>query len=390
MNFEKLKEYLDSLESEFGIHGVDCKVTKGNETVFRHMAGHSDYDGKVGVSDNDLYYIYSATKVITMVSVMQLVEQGKIALEDEVSKYLPEYSQMDVVEDFAVGEWPFEWPKPEDKTHKAKNTIRIIDLMTMTSGLSYDTESYAIEELKRKTNNKATTRETVAAIAEMPLICEPRTRWAYNLGHDVLAGVVEVVSGEKYGDHLRKHIFEPLGIKEMYFHLNDAQKARLSAQYVSDFETKEIVPVENTNRFKLTENYESGGAGLACTVDAYSTFIQAISNNGVGVNGNRIISKESIDRIRENFLHGQMLEDFMKSGKKGYGYGLGVRTLIDNSESKSPIGEFGWDGAAGAYVLIDPINNISIYYAQQVLGCLSAYYTIHPKIRDLTYEALGI
>ena len=390
MGFEKLTEFLDSLKGEFGIPGVDCIVTKDYEVVFRHMSGYSDYDGKVMVSDKDLYRVYSATKVVTMVSVMQMIEQGKINLEDDVSKYLPEFANMRVVKDFAVGKWPFEWPKPDDETHPAKNTIRIVDLMTMTAGLSYDTDYYSIKKLRGKSDNHASTREMVAAMAEMPLICEPRTRWSYGLGHDVLAAVVEVVSGQKFGEYLENYIFKPLEINDMHFRLDDNLKKRLSAQYAADFETRKIGPVENVNRYQLTKNYESGGAGLACTVDSYSRFIGALCNNGVGFNGNRILSKESIDKMRKNFMQGQMMEDFKKTRKVGYGYGLGVRTLIDESKSKSPLGEFGWDGAAGAYVVVDPVNHISIFYVQQVLGCIEAYDTIHPKIRDLTYEALDL
>ena len=139
----------------------------------------------------------------------------------------------------------------------------------------------------------------------------------------------------------------------------------------------------------ITERYESGGAGLVGTVDAYSTFIDALCNGGVGANGCRILSEESVRMFMVPYTTGQMSADFAVTGKTGYEYGLGVRVLVDGTVSKSPVGEFGWDGAAGAYVLVDPVNKISIFYAQHVVGYPKAFSEIHPVIRDLAYECMG-
>lgn len=388
MSFEKLASYLDSLEKEFGVPACDCMVVHGHKTVFRHGAGFSDTGRTKPVSPNDLYHIYSASKVITCTAVMQLLEQGRIALTDTVDTYLPEFAVMRVLTEMPT---PPMFLIPDDaKTVPAKNKITIHNLMTMTSGLSYNTRSKEILELAEKTNGQATTREMIGAIARMPLVCEPGTRYVYSLSHDVLAAVVEVVSGMKFSQYLQTHIFAPLEITDMYFHLTPPLTARLSAQYTGSFESKEIRPTQSINTYRLTENYESGGAGLACTVDAYATFVDALCNNGVGKNGNRILGKESIDLMRKNHLTDQQLEDFKRGGKVGYGYGLGVRTLIDNENAKSPIGEFGWDGAAGAYALIDPDNGLGIFYAQHILMFIDVYFKIHPTIRDLTYEALGL
>jgi len=126
-------------------------------------------------------------------------------------------------------------------------------------------------------------------------------------------------------------------------------------------------------------------------VDEYSKFAAAMANGGVGATGKRILTPQSIDLMRRNRLNEQQLRDFRVSPSKNcYGYGLGVRTLVDESGAKSPLGEFGWDGAACCYVLMDPKNRIGIFYAQQVLGMLIAYEEIHPTIRDLTYEALQL
>jgi CubicO group peptidase (beta-lactamase class C family) len=387
MDFTKLTTYLNTLEEKYGVHGLDCKLMKEHKTVYRYMTGHSDYDLTVPVSENDLYEVYSCTKIITMTAVMQLIEQGKIGLYDELKKYLPEFTDMRIATDFILGEWPFNWPTLASPLAPVKNQILIHDLMSMKAGLSYDVASEAIQEKKRETGNKAGTREMIKAIARMPLLCEPGTRYSYALGHDVLAAVVEVMSGMTFSQYLKKNICDPLTITEMYFRVPESEKHRISAQYMKDMQTGVIAP-HSGMIFRLSDAYESGGAGLACTVDAYSMVLDALANNGVGATGARILKPESIRTMSKNWLTDQQLEDFKKSGKVGYGYGLGVRTLIDGTCSKSPVGEFGWDGAAGAYALIDPINHISIFYAHEILGMITAYSEIHPAIRDLAYEAV--
>jgi len=384
-----LTQYLDTLENKYEVHGLDCKVMRGHAVLYRHMAGHSDYAMTKPVSNSDLYDLYSCTKVITMAGVMQLVESGKLGLDDELSRYLPEFETMYVAKDFQIGDWPFEWPTQSSPLARAQNPILIHQLMSMTAGLSYDVFSESIQQIREQTNDRASTREIVRAIAKMPLIAEPGTRYSYALGHDVLATVIEVVSGMSFGAYMHKHIFAPLGLAEMFYQVPEEQKGRLFAQYRADFETGEMTQCPDMI-FRLSAESESGGAGLTCTVDSYSVVLDALANGGVGANGARILQPESIDLLRENRLNAQQMEDFSRAGKVGYGYGLGVRTLVDGACSKSPVGEFGWDGAAGAYALADPKNGVSIFYAHQILGMITAYSEIHPTIRDLAYEAMEL
>ena len=389
MGFEKLSEYIDSLDEKYGIYNADCLIKKDGEIVYRHMMGHSDYERTVPTCEQDIYFLFSATKVITMTAALQLIEQGKIHLYDPVGKYLPEYEVMRVLDrEFPVGVFPVEMPKKNEASHLASTQMRIIDLMSMMAGMTYDIASEAIREVIEKTNGQAGTRELIRAMAEMPLIYEPGSRWGYSLGHDVMAAVIEEVSGEKFSAYLQKHIFAPLGVNDMYFVLPEGRE--VAALYGFDWEKQIIQPVPQKNMYKLTENYESGGAGLMGTVEAYSKIIDALANGGVGETGARILSEESIRLFMQGVTHDKSQEDFEKSGKGAYSYGLGVRVKNSMESGRTPIGEFGWDGAAGAYVLVDPINHISIFYAQHVMGFGEAYFTIHPQIRDLAYEAMGL
>lgn len=388
MGFERLTAYLDSLEERYGVPGADLKITRGHELVYRHMVGHRDYEKQIPVSSEDMYNIYSGSKPITMAGVMQLVEQGKLGLEDRLEEYLPEFAHMRYAPDFKFA-FPLTWPNETFRLVDATRPMIIRDLMSMTAGMSYDLDAAPIKEVIERTSGEASTREVVAAMAKMPLLSEPGTHFSYALSHDVLAVVMEVITGQRFRDYMRENIFEPLGIRRMYYQVPEEEKTHLSAQYAKNWDTGAIAP-DYSMAYRLTKNYDSGGAGLVTCVDEYSKFTEAMANGGVGATGNRILKPESIALMSRNWMNDVQLKDFQISGKVGYGYGLGVRTLIDDSKSRSPIGEFGWDGAAGCYVLIDPKNRVGLFYAQEILGMLEAYNEIHPTIRDLAYEGMGL
>ena len=388
MGFEKLTAYLDSLEERYGVPGADLQITRGYETIYRHRVGWSDYEKTRPVSPEDVYDIYSGSKPVTMVGIMQLVERGLLSLDDRLDRYLPEFGQMKYATDYEIGGFPFHWPTAASPLAEAKRPMLIHDLMSMTAGLSYDLNAAPIRRVLAQ-DPAAGTRALVAAMAEMPLLYEPGTRYTYSLGHDVLAAVAEVVTGQRFADYIRENVFEPLGIKRMYSHVPEQEKPHLAAQYAQDPATGAIRP-DRSMVFRLSPNYDSGGAGLCVSVEEYGKLTAALANGGMGATGRRILRPESIDELRRNRLDGQQLRDFRLDGHEGYGYGLGVRTLIDPETSKSPLGEFGWDGAAGCYILVDPKNRIGLFYAQEVLGMLAAYREIHPAIRDLSYEALGL
>lgn len=388
MNFAKLERFLDRVEKDYGVPGYDLIVKKDHETVFRRMGGCSDYAKKTPVSDRDLYYLYSATKVVTMTAAMQLIEKGNMNLDDPVAKYLPEFEKMEVADHCELNLWPPQIPTLRDPHHPARTPITLRMLMSMTAGLNYDVGNPAIEALRKASGNQATTREIMKAIAEMPLLFDPGTHYSYSLGHDVIAAVIETVSGRTYGEYLAENVFGPLGVSDAWFHLTDALRGRLTAQYAADPETGEIRPVEQTNVYCLSDRYESGGAGLICTADAYMEVMDALACGGTGRSGARILSPESIAKLAENQLPPEILPEFQMPWRMEYGYGLGVRTLVHPEGSPTPQGEFGWDSAGGAYSLADPVNHVSIFYAQEILSMHRAYSEIHPALRNLIYEAL--
>ena len=243
---------------------------------------------------------------------------------------------MTVSEDFVPFRWPMRWPTKADRQHPSPSQVTIRQLMTMTSGLSYDLDSEAIRQLLAR-NPEAGTVEIAGAIGEMPLLFDPGTRYSYSLGHDVVGAIIETVTGMPYREYLKENIFAPLGLRNMMMHVPETECGRLSAQYGGVMGSDEIRPMDVGNRYRLTRNYDSGGAGLACTVDDYILVLDALANGGVAFNGHHLLRAESINEMRRPQLNEAALADFARSGKVGYSYGLGVRTLVDAGSSCSPV-----------------------------------------------------
>lgn len=393
MNFTKLDDYLKYIEEYFQVPMGDLQVMRGHEILYRNRFGYADCEKKIPLNENHLFRLYSCTKVVTMTAVMQLIEKGQLRLHDRLSDYLPEYDKMLVLDNYELAS--FGNTAGNRPSHIAHNDIRIIDLMTMTAGFSYDTQDPHIQAAIKESNGKADTLTILKELAKTPLLYEPGTRFCYSLAHDVLVGVVEVVSGMRFSDYLRKNVFGPLGVDDFHFRWDGVEgvEDRVCDIYVAGDDGKppfrKATPLRS-NSYSFTENYESGGAGLATTVDTYSKLPEALACGGIGATGNRILNPETIKLFTHPYcVSSPLSDDFAGFNRIGYQYGLGVRVMVDNSMAKSPVGEFGWDGAAGSYVLIDPINEISIFYAQHTLGFGQVYDVIHPTLRDKVYECLG-
>lgn len=206
--FERTKMFCDSF-LEMGVPGFDLAVYKGGDCILRYMNGYSDIENKIKMQGNERCNIYSCSKVITCVAALQLWEKGLFSLEDKLSDYMPEFEEMMV--------------KAESGIKKAENPILLKHLFEMTAGFSYNTASPQILRCKEETNGKCSTRETMKYLAKEPLLFEPGDRWEYSLCHDVLAALVEAVSGEKFEDYVKKNIFDVLGMKNSTFMLPEIE-----------------------------------------------------------------------------------------------------------------------------------------------------------------------
>ena len=377
MNFQPLVDYIESvLRAEKCVPGCDVKITRHHETLFRYQSGTSDYEASIPVNGKELYFMYSCTKPITCTAALQLVEQGLLELDAPVSRYLPEYAEAFLLKDGV--------PTPATKPM----TIR--HLFTMSAGLTYDRQTAPILQTIQQ-NPNASTRELVASFIRSPLSFEPGQQFQYSLCHDVLAAVIEAVTGMTFSTYLQQHIFDPLGMTDTGFIVPAEKRPRLAAQYTCP-QTGAVIPAPMSNSFQLTPCYESGGAGLYSCVEDYSRFADAMANGGIGMTGNRILKSETIDLMRSQQMDKYVMNNnFSTAAGPGYGYGLGVRTLISHADGqRSSLGEFGWDGAAGSYLMIDPAYGLSIVFGMHVLNWPTCIGCGHAPIRDMTYDILGL
>lgn len=355
MDFSVLKKVLDGIIEKGNTPCVDCLVYRDHQIIFRYFSGLSDVERQRKIDGNELYRIYSMTKMLTCTAALQLFEQGKFSMEDKLSDYIPEFEKMKLAPDAADGAGD----------GYAKNPIKMIHLFTMSAGLDYETHDEAINSALAQ--GKESTLDLVKAMASKTLCFEPGTRFRYSLCHDLLGAVVEVLSGKKLGDYMKENIFLPLGMKNTRFDIPEDEEYldRFAAQYSPDKDG--VLHRRSINCWRdFPSEYQSGGAGLTSCTEDYALFLDAIACGGVGKNGNRILSEETVRLMGTNHLKGQQLEDYHNLKGGGYGYGLGVRTHMDKAESGSlsPLGEFGWDGAAGGFSMVDTQNRLSLTYFQ--------------------------
>ena len=374
MSFAYLDRYLDSFYREKNIPGVGIAVYRNGVLLHEKYAGFAEVETGRPFARDTLVNLYSATKISTCTAGLRMAERGEISLDAPVADWLPAFSSPRV--------------KTENGgTAPAEKPLLVRHLFSMSGGFSYDWNVPSLIRLREETGGRFTTRQFADALAEEPLLFEPGTHFRYSFCHDVLGALLEAAAGIPFCDVLRREVFDPLGMKDTAFRLNDGQRARMAPEYHGfDGKTgtaKSVVRKEGSGRATL---FESGGGGLISSVRDYGILAAALANGGVSPDGIRILERETVDLMRTNQLNEVALADFGGMGgwsKAGYGYGLGVRTLMDRerNNSLSENGEFGWDGALGCWLMADPSTGIGIFYAQEEGG--SPWWTWHGTVRNI-------
>lgn len=359
---------LESIKEEFNLPGIDCAVWHQHKPVFRYMSGVEDVDTRDPITENTLYNIYSNTKVIACVAAMQLYERGLFLLEDRIDRYFPEFARMQVLQ-------------PDGTVKTAEKPITIEDLFCMTAGFG-DGGDYADmgTQFYMETNGVCRVLEMPKYLARMPLLFEPGAQVRYGICHEMLAALIEKLSGETFGGYLKTHIFDPLGMDNTAFRLEECRSSDMATQY-SLQKDGTLVSRGKANCLIPPILKESASGGLISSVDDYMKFQEALCKENVLLN-KRTTDLMRLDRIRKNNIPGFGLES------AGLGYGLGVRTVTDQVTSGSPtgFGPYGWSGATGSYGSIDPENEICIFYMQSVFGTEES--RTHKRIRNLVYSCL--
>lgn len=384
-NYRQIEKMLDGFVED-GLPGCGCAFARDGVTLFEHYAGIDHVKTQHKLDAHTTFRQCSTTKIIIVTAGMMLYERGKFLLNDPLYEYFPEYKESTVVEYDANG---------DAHIRPAKSPILVKDAFRMTCGMPYEwgdsITAKAMWDVKRELEKKYGTYDIeteVAAMGTVPKAFDPGTHWLYGYGHDIVSGLIQRLSGMPTGEFLRKEIFEPLGMNETAYRFHDGNESKLCDVFHPNGDGTWHSEPGILDRYHVPEaKLENGGAGLYSTVSDYLKFTQMLANGGK-YHGEQIIGRKTIDLMRENQLDTKLLRDFQNFYLAGYGYGLGVRTLLSRAEANfnATPGEFGWTGAYGTYVSIDPAEHFSLVYMHQTDPNNEQYY--HLRVRNAVYGAI--
>lgn len=391
-----MQTYVDSGK----IAGLSTLIARKGRVVHSCQTGMMDIESRTPMSPDTIFRIYSMTKPVVCTALMTLYEQGRFRLSDPIAKFLPAFKHLPVLECDAGG---------NTKEVRSHRPVTIRDLFTHTAGLTYDfLEDSPVSELYRQAGllNRAdrTLEELIGELTRMPLAFQPGSRWHYSLAIDVLAHLIEVLSGRQLAQFLEARIFAPLEMTDTGFHVRPEKRGRTATMYgLPDLAApgmtvskqaaawergfNERIDVSATYPDSRPESFARGGHGLFSTAADYARFAQMLLNGGE-LDGERILGRKTVELMHTNHLPSGLLPfKVVDPPDYGYGFGLGSRVLLDVAESQKPgsVGEFGWAGAAKTYYWVDP--------KEEIIGILMAQSMVQfdkpeTDLQILAYQAL--
>ena len=350
----KIDSYLQSNVDSGFVNGISALIVRNGVVVYNKSFGYNDDSRKIKMQPDNIFRIASQTKAITSVAVMMLYEEGKFLLDDDLSKYLPEFKNPVVLSKFNAADTTY-------TTVPASRQIKIRDLLTHTSGIGYaqigSKEANAIYAKAGVTSGigvgKILLADGMKKLAACPLFHNPGEKFTYGLNTDLLGYLVEVISGMSLKDFFQTRIFNPLGMKDTYFFVPASKKERLVPLYTEDKELhkavlmKPTIKIEETfiRDYPLTDGtYYSGGGGLSSTMMDYAIFLQMLMNGGE-YNGVRILGRNSVRMMITN-----------QTATIGNKFGLGFGITTEENKGKLPVqeGSFEWGGMFATGYWADP------------------------------------
>lgn len=369
------------------IPGAVVLVSKNNKTALFKAYGFADMASGKSMQTDTIFRIASMSKAVTTVAAMILYEQGYFSLNDPISKFLPEFHNMKVISEV------------DDNgqivaTTEAKHPIRIIDLLSHTSGISYPFIANQVQAayleagiIDGLTTRNITLKSQMMLLAHQPLLFEPGTEFAYGLSTDLLGYLVEVISGQTLPSFIAENITVPLDMTDTHFYLPANQAGRLATLYahvdgkglvVSDG-TESTIKLDNPSYpIEGARTYYCGGAGLSSTAGDYSRFILMLLNDGE-LDGIRILSRKSVELMRT------ARTDWDDDSQADFGLGFQVTSDLGKVGELGSVGSYSWGGAFYTSFWIDPSEHLVAVFMSQVRPVDS---DVADKFHTLVYQAL--
>ena len=363
--------------------GGSVLIWKDGREAYFGSAGFADREAGRPMTRDTIVQIFSMTKPVTGVSLMQLSEQGKFGLDDPLYRYLPDFETMQVYAGKDAAGSPVYRP--------ASRPIVVRDVMRHTAGFAYgagDTpahDAYVKADPMSLDNDLA---ELGRRLAKVPLLFDPGARWSYSIAVDVQALLVEVLSGQKFAHYVRQHVFEPLGMRETAWRQPDERLPRLAAMYRNEGGKLVRQADADTRKLNFADNKLTGGGfGLASTVDDYMRLARMLLNGGE-LDGARLLKPSTVKLMSTDQLDPRITErNFLPSkGSVGFGLDFAVRVSQPRNaeENRGAVGEFFWDGAASTLFWVDPFNQLAAVFFTQKMAFDG---TLHRDLRAAIYGA---
>jgi CubicO group peptidase (beta-lactamase class C family) len=369
-------DYLQRIVDEGKVAGSGGLIIRHGEEAFFGSAGFMDMANKLPMKNDTLYRIYSMSKTFTVVAAMTFYEKGLFRLSQPISDFIPAFKDAQVAESDGRG---------VIRIVPARRPITFEHLFTMTSGLPYPgEESYSARarlEMQKKADRAAaqgkpwTTLKMAEEAAKLPLSFHPGEEWMYGFSHDILGALIEVLSGKTLGAYLKEVIFDPLGLEETAFFVPGAKRPRLAKGYIlTPKGLREVTDADLSPVPASVPAYESGGGGLVSTMADVGKYAQSLLHNGMTPSGERILSRKTLELIRCNHVDVATLSPSFFPHMAGYGYGLGVRTMMDTAKAglSGSAGEWAWDGMMGTWYCVDPAEDMTAVFGIQLVSNINS------------------
>jgi CubicO group peptidase (beta-lactamase class C family) len=376
------------------IPGALTLIWRRGEIAHLGLSGVTDLERGTAMREDAIFRIYSMTKPVTSVAILMLLEEGKLALDDFVHRYIPGFEHLPV---FGGGNLDTGF-----LSQPAARPMKVIDLLRHTSGLTYGflartNLDAAYAKLKvAEADTMGGLAAMIAQLERLPLEFSPGMAWNYSVATDVLGYLVEKIAGEKFGDFVRQRILRPLGMTDSDFHVPPEKQSRLSNCYYAKAGRLLLYDDGQKSSYAQPPALESGGGGLAGTAADYLRFCRMLLGGGA-LDGVRLLSPKTVSLITMNQLPGgrEMTElmpsttMFNESGYAGVGFGLGVAVTVNLRHAGLPgtVGEYSWGGAAGTYFSCDPQEDLAVVFMTQVLASPDRI-RLRRDLRTLVYGAM--
>ena len=366
-------------------------VYRRGKVVHSSVQGFADVERKVPAKDDTIFRIYSMTKAITSVAFMMLVEEGKVALDEPVAKYIPEWKNLGV---FVAG------TAPNFMTRPPSRPMQIVDLLRHTSGLTYGLQQRSNVDAAYRDQKVAdmvpgkTLDGMIADLAKIPLEFSPGEAWNYSVSVDVVGYLIGRISGKPFPRFLKERIFDPLGMIDTDFHVPAEKAHRFAACYSNNPPGKmKLYDDPADSNYLSPPTLYSGGGGLCSTASDYLTFCRALLNGGE-LGGVRLLGPKTLRLMASNHLPGGAYlpalsrSMFSEATLDGVGFGLGFAVTADPAKTllAGSAGEFYWGGMASTAFLIDPAEELIIVFMTQLVP--SSSYPVRRELRTMVYAAI--